>query len=393
MEKNYTKESKCLFVLFILFFALVKNNAQLSTDTNLVAHWPMDEGAGTMVTDVVGGNNGTMVGLDPLTAWIINGGVSFNDLDNNHIEVPHADVIDFGDVDFTISFLVRYDTTPTTTDRWIIKGTHELPGSGSRYEVFYSGGQTIRFSIDNGPADIKSRIEVPGEACVTGDWVLVVAVRDATNDLLSIYADTVLLGTEIDASGDISSGEPLRIGESTDEIETAMGGDMKDVRLYDIAMTADQVAELFNYYSTAPLQGIIAMWKFDEDTGTTAIDELENSDGTLYNIGDELRVPGLVGNCIDFGSGTASSYVEVPDNDIIDIADTISFSISVLINIDDISGIDQNVLFKGHTDNAISGHWYGIICAQNELRFAVDDANQKTELALENAHQKMQSEK
>ena len=384
MKKKFTKKLKYLLVLFIMFFAIINNNAQLSTDANLVAHWPMDEGLGEEVTDVIGSNNGTIIG-DNIT-WLPLYGINLPGIDGNRIEIPNSDAFDFGDVDFTISFRVRYDSIPTTTDRWIIKGTHESPGTGSRYEVFCTPGNTVRFTIDNGPSDLKTKLEVPGATFFTGDWVHVAAVRNATTKIISLYTDGEKLGEIAETSGDISSGEPLWIGESTDELETAMGGDICDVRFYNIALDSVQIMEVSN---SAPKSGKIAIWKFDAETGSTAKDELDNSNGTLYNISDDLRVEGLVGNCIDFGSGSSSSYVEVPDNDIIDIEDTLSFSISVLIKISDISGTDQNVLFKGHTDNSISGHWYGIICAQNELRFAVDDANQKTQLEILNANQLM----
>jgi len=209
---------------------------------SMVAHWPMDEGAGTVVADVAGGNDGAIVGN---VAWLADGGVSFDNVDGNHIEVPNADVLDFGDVDFSISMMVRYPTPPVDTDRWIIKGTHGDPGTGSRYEIFHTSGATVRFTIDNGPDNVKSKLEVDDTAIVTGDWVHVVAVRDATNDLMVFYADGVLLGVLNETSGDISSGEVMFIGESTDETETAMSGDMKDIRIYDFALTADDIASIY----------------------------------------------------------------------------------------------------------------------------------------------------
>jgi hypothetical protein len=216
----------------------------------MVAHWPMDGLADPLVPEVVTGNNGTMVGLDPAAAWILGklgGAVSFDNIDGHHIEVPHSDALDFGDVDFSISMLIRYPTPPVDTDRWIIKGTHGSPGTGNRYEIFHTSGDTVRFSIDN-DAIGKSRLEVPNAAFVTGEWVHVVAIRDAANDLISIYADGVLQGSEVDTSGDISSGEPMWIGESTDETGTAMSGDIDDVRIFDKALTEDEIAAITSLY-------------------------------------------------------------------------------------------------------------------------------------------------
>jgi hypothetical protein len=217
----------------------------------LAAHWPMDEGSGTVVADVVGGNDGTMVGLDPNVAWIadgaIDGAISFDNIDGNHIEVPHSDALDFADEDFTISMWVRYDAHPGDTDRWIIKGTHGGDGTGSRYEIFQTSGDQLRFAIDNGPDNIKSSLRPEGTnaAIITGDWVHVVAVRDAEIDLMSLYADGVLLGTLDEGSGDISSGEDMWIGESTDETGTAMAGDMDDLRIINAALSQDILHSIY----------------------------------------------------------------------------------------------------------------------------------------------------
>jgi hypothetical protein len=211
----------------------------------MVAHWPMDEGAGTVVADVVGGNDGTMVGLDPAAAWLADGGVRFDNIDGHNIEVPHADVLDFADEDFSIAMMIRYPNAaaPADEDRWIIKGTHGSPGTGNRYEVFIDSTTDIRFTIDDNAT--KSVVEVPGTPVFSGEWVEVVAVRDAANDLMSVYADGILLGTQTDNTGDISNGESMLIGDSTDQTGQAMSGDMADIRIYSAALTEDDIASIY----------------------------------------------------------------------------------------------------------------------------------------------------
>jgi len=70
-----------------------------------------------------------------------------------------------------------------------------------------------------------------------------VAVRDAANDLMSLYIDGVLLGTATDSSGDISNGEPMFIGEAPYGGDS-MSGDIKDVRIFNAALTEDQIGEI-----------------------------------------------------------------------------------------------------------------------------------------------------
>ena len=212
----------------------------------MVAHWPMDDGAGTVVTDVVGGNDGTMVGLDPAAAWIadgaLDGAVSFDGIDGHNIVVPDSNELDFGDEDFSISLMVRYPSIPTTEHRLVSKGTFGSPGTGSRYELYIKGSE-LRFEIDNGPANAKSSLKVANAPLVTGEWIHVVAIRDAVNDLMLVYADGVLLGTAADTSGDISNGEGMRIGASTND-DSTMTGDIDDVRIFDVALTEDEIAAI-----------------------------------------------------------------------------------------------------------------------------------------------------
>ena len=98
MCKRVLKEK----IVFVLVIAIgLSPAASVLAVPQVLAHWPMDEGEGTLVADVVGGNDGTMVGLDPAAAWIadgaLGGAVLFDNIDGHHIEVPHSDALDFGE--------------------------------------------------------------------------------------------------------------------------------------------------------------------------------------------------------------------------------------------------------------------------------------------------------
>ena len=72
------------------------------------------------------------------------------------------------------------------------------------------------------------------------------------------------------------------IGESTDETNTAMSGDIKDVRLYNVCLTPSEI----NMKKKA--QGIsaqmVAHWPMDDGGGTTVADVVGGNDGTLTTI-------------------------------------------------------------------------------------------------------------
>ena len=133
----------------------------------------------------------------------------------------------------------------------------------------------------------------------------------------------------------------------------------------------------------APLpEGVIAYWKLDGN----AIDELGTSNGTIHNDGDSLWTTGAEGQAIDFSKGVDSAYIGVDDNDIVDFDSTESFTISALINIETVNqSSDINIVFKGATGvtaNGGEGKWYTFAIKDNELRFAVDDSTDKTQLGV-----------
>jgi len=216
----------------------------------MVAHWSMDDGAGTVVTDSAGSNDGEIVGN---VTWIadgaLDGAVSYDVTDPNAaILVPHAAELDFGDVDFSISLMVRYPTVPGDAEhQLILKGSFGGDTeSGSRYVLFNKSGR-YRFEIDNGPADVKSGgLSIDNTPVVTGEWVHVVVVRDSVNDLLSMYINGAVPegGTSTDVSGDISSGEDLYIGNSMRSGATSEA-DIDDVRIFDVALTEDEIAAIY----------------------------------------------------------------------------------------------------------------------------------------------------
>jgi len=338
----------------------------------MVAHWPMDEGSGTTVADVVGGNDGTLVGLSE-SAWLDDGGIRFDDTDGHHIEVPHADELDFGDESFTISMLVRYMEPPKgEADRWLIKGTHGSPGTGSRYELFHTSGNTARFTIDNGPENSKSKLEVASSAIVTGKWVHVVAVRDANSDSTMLFANGVWQGGTADESGDISNGEVMWIGESTDESGTAMSGDMKDIRIYNYPMSEFQINQLFGNYDLEPL--MVAHWPMDEGAGETIYDVIGGNDGTMVGLDPGsawIRETGVSG--VEFNN-TDGNHIEVPHADVLDFGDE-SFSVSMLVRYPNPPEDTDRWFIKGTHGDPGTGSRYEIFrTSGSTVRFSIDNA-------------------
>lgn len=214
----------------------------------LVAHWTMDENAGNIIHDATEyGNNGTLNNMDN-AAWVpgISGSALQFDGIDDFIVVPHDRSLNFGEESFSISFWLNQ----TVTDRnmtYMIKGTHEAPGSGKRYEVLFDRDSTdIMMYMDDDFSDPVEMYLIPGKEFITDEWVHIVAVRYSNNDQIQIFYNTEVIGAGWDNMLDISQDEDLYIGVSPDQDSTYFVGALDDVRLYNRALSQSQIQSIYN---------------------------------------------------------------------------------------------------------------------------------------------------
>jgi hypothetical protein len=99
---------KTLTVLTIIIasvFMIAPVFAQVYPD-GMVSYWKFDEDSGTIATDSVGTNDGTLVNGPVWTSGQVDGALSFDGVDD-YVSVPDSDDWYFGTGDFTIDLWVR----------------------------------------------------------------------------------------------------------------------------------------------------------------------------------------------------------------------------------------------------------------------------------------------
>jgi len=122
---------------------------------------------------------------------------------------------------------------------------------------------------------------------------------------------------------------------------------------------------------------LVAHWKLDESSGTTAADSSGNGNpGTLYNWdgGDVSWLGGKIGNALNFDG--VDSYVQVDDDPAISFG-TGSFTLSLWIKTDNFG--TRRILQKG-TSADPGGRRYTIPYQQYKVYFDIDDGVTKTNL-------------
>jgi hypothetical protein len=248
-----------LFILIVVFFFGLFFNKDISKfgfgkygaqvysifDTGLVARYMFDEGSGTVVTNSVVGNSGILIG-GPIwsTAEKVIGASALNlDGINDTVTIDSiASSINKNEGTFSAWVYARSYTggSPFQADGIIEVGSSASsndgislsPSSAANVSMNYrTGGVTTRATITNAP--IRKWYHV------AGTW---------NSSTLSIYLNGALYNSV--ANGTLTSATLNQARIGSDSLGTAnqdyFDGYIDDVRIYSRALSASEIADLYN---------------------------------------------------------------------------------------------------------------------------------------------------
>lgn len=203
---------------------------------------------------------------------------------------------------------------------WALVGygvTRNSPASGAGF-YFQGSWSGSYFAIDLGSADTN--------------WHYLLGTWDGTT--MRGYRDGVLVSSYVPAgSKDGGSSAPFLIGAGTNSslVKTEfMTGSVDEVRVYNRALSADDVSRLYKLQKPKVAggtnsNGLVGYWPLDEGSGIRAEDMSTNSNnGTLTN--GPTWVVGKNGGALSFSS-TSSQYLDIPNESNFDFANT-TFTVS-----------------------------------------------------------------
>lgn len=251
--------------------------------------WPLDETAGaTAVT-----------GRGQLTDAVLKGGAKAGTTGVNGRALSFDGVDDYATTgrpvldtyqSFAVSAWVRL---PKDKEAKAMVAVSQLGSVRRSFEIYHSsalGGWV--FDRPEGDTADSVLVRATQTACAAnvncaagrfGEWNQVVGVYDADAGKLLLYVNGVLeASTAFTARW--SSGGPVSIGSgltAAGAVSSPLKGDTDDVRLYDRAISGDEVKQLFKQ---RPLVG--ARWKFATATGSPQVTPDDSATGagmTLYN--------------------------------------------------------------------------------------------------------------
>jgi len=220
------------------------SNVRLLGDCEPIAHWALDDGAGTIASDSsYGGKNAGVVNGDPnWVAGTIGGALELNG--DDYVDCGNPDILNIGTGDWTVSAWIQ--TTQTEKGTVFANGGDDSDGIRYALAMNESNDEKMTLTLD----DNVDKVQVKGATVVIdGSWHHVVAMRAGAT--ASVYVDGILDGTETLPEGyDLSgaSQQNALIGaiwsQSDGVIKKFFAGLIDDVRVYDRALSEAEIAGL-----------------------------------------------------------------------------------------------------------------------------------------------------
>ena len=221
--------------------AVVAVQPATAAEPHLVAHYPLNETSGTVATDASGsGKNAAYVGGPTLTG----GEGARLDGTDDHVKLPNNILAGLTSITVSADVLVRGSQgTP-----YFIYGFGNTDSAGAGNGYLYSTGNSYKTSIATGNWTTEQTVN--SSANLARDvWKTITYTLDDATDTARVYLDGVQVAqstTVTTTPGAIGGGVTTAnyLGRSVYNADKYLAGSLRDVRIYDSALTATEVAGL-----------------------------------------------------------------------------------------------------------------------------------------------------
>ena len=347
-----------IVVFFIANFtyAKIKINTE-SIFSGLSVEWKFDENSGTVLSDSSGNSiSGTLYStgktLPAFVPGVFGNAISLNGANQYARSDSTIASIGVANQPYTISSWVKpngnkvsdgnivYIASRSDGHGWCVPML--LISRGRFNAVSYSGGT---------PSVLSSRT-----GASTKSWYNVVHVWDPSDSgrELKIYVNGVLEGSKSQASYD-ASGSPdyLFVGLNSPgciENKAPLNAKVDDVRIYDHALNAQQVSELYTRRTvkikTSPVGNLFGYWPLDSyDNSGVFKDESGNDRNGTYT-GTQLPVDsGHIGNAVSL-NGT--NFINISGTDYVTFP---QLTVSAWFKANTLTGDNPRIVSNSHTDD------------------------------------------
>ena len=364
----------CIFVLVSLiagnvYAAKINQSTNDRAKSGLVGMWSFDaqDMAGTNAYDKsTSFATGTITGTVTRVTGKLGQAISV-DGSSRYVTINHQNSINFANTDdFTIGFWTKFN--PQTVSSAIILEKWDGTAGGYSYTVRANSDGTIFFArYDGGNAPQVSSLTSISD----NKWHNVVVEHIRSSKTMLIYIDGVRDNSSTYTTlNTITSTSNLCIGRRCDgNAQTLFNGSIDDLRIYNRALSAAEVKQLYNLGASKvnastnarAKTNLVGMWSFNAQdmAGTDAYDKSTSfATGTLSGTTLPTRVVGKTGQALNFDGST--SYVTIADQSALKPSATMTLSAWVRPRtVSTVSGNINSIVEKGNVNTA----GYGIFSA------------------------------
>lgn len=209
------------------------------------------------------GNHGTTNGSMTADDWVVakkpNGQVGHAldfDGDNHYVSLGTNNIFELTSR-LSISAWIKHDVTGVY-EGIVQKGTDGIFGM---YEIHVNNTDKFTFIINNDSANQANSVTTIG----TTSWYHVAATwdKDISSGLMTVYVNGIAEGTDTFASALTAQSTDLRIGRYSSSLE--WNGLIDDVRIYNRALSADEIKQIYLGASPLTLKAPRYFMKVGED--------------------------------------------------------------------------------------------------------------------------------
>lgn len=219
--------------------ATVTGSYHLTIGEAIQAHWPLDESAGLIAGDIVGGNDGTLASEPVWSPGIVGGALAFDGIDDS-VELGNLDVT--GADGITLALWMRPDAL--NGDERVLSKAEGTQEQDHYWMISLNSGTQLRFRLKTSTG--TSTLVTSQSVLTVGEWYHVTCTYDnvgmriyGNGELLASQPKTGVVATNPTVGAAIGN-QPPGAGDKH------FAGRIDDVRLYRRALLPAEIALLAN---------------------------------------------------------------------------------------------------------------------------------------------------
>lgn len=212
----------------------------------LLAHWTFDEGQGTQARDVAGGHHGTIKGAT-WTKGVRGDALSFDGKDDR-VEIGNPHELNF-EGRISLAAWVKPKSFPAAGGsnfgvmEILCHGNTDSPPRGVQLRIRHHSDPQLGVQFETGSwIGTGERISAPAADSDINRWTHLVGAYDGS--AWHLYRNGKYIATQTTATGAVKVDAAWAIGFVSTYNQRHFHGDIDDVRIYNRALSAEEVAKL-----------------------------------------------------------------------------------------------------------------------------------------------------